>query len=157
MTISYGPEGTAIRIGNAERESAARALGEHFAAGRLDQHEFDERVTATYAARTYAELGVLFTDLPEPRPARPQPAVPARPPVPAGGPGWGDGWPAALRRGRGLLTSLPWPVAVMLVVVALALAVGTLMLLMPFLWVPLIWLWFCLGPRRWHRGYGRWR
>jgi uncharacterized membrane protein len=158
MTISYGPEHAAIRIGHSERESAARALGEHFAAGRLDQHEFDERVTATYAARTYADLGVLFTDLPEPRPTRPRAAEPTRPPVPAAGPGRDGGWPVALRRGRWLLTTLPWPVAVVLVVVMLALMVGAVLALVPFLWVPLIWLWFCLGPRSWHRGHGRrWR
>jgi Flp pilus assembly protein TadB len=53
-----------VRIGNAEREAAADDLGEHFRAGRLDVHEYDERITAAYAARTIEDLQTLFTDLP---------------------------------------------------------------------------------------------
>jgi Domain of unknown function (DUF1707) len=55
-----------IRIGDAERNAAAAALGEHFAAGRLDRAEFDERVDLALRARTGADLEVLFTDLPRP-------------------------------------------------------------------------------------------
>jgi hypothetical protein len=53
-----------IRIGNAEREAAVRALGDHYAQGRLDQDEYEERVTAAYAARTSGDLAPLFEDLP---------------------------------------------------------------------------------------------
>jgi hypothetical protein len=53
-----------MRIGNDEREQAVRALGEHFAQGRLEPHEFEERTTAAYAARTTEELDPLFADLP---------------------------------------------------------------------------------------------
>lgn len=63
-----------VRVGTAEREQAAAALGEHFAAGRLELDEYDERVSRAYAAKTAADLVVLFADLP-----RPQPAPPARP------------------------------------------------------------------------------
>ncbi|NKY44341.1 DUF1707 domain-containing protein [Nocardia cerradoensis] len=63
-----------VRVGTAEREQAAAALGDHFAAGRLELDEYDERVSRAYAAKTAADLIVLFTDLP-----RPQPAPPARP------------------------------------------------------------------------------
>ena len=38
----------------------ARAQAE----GRLDLDEFDERITATLAARTYGELAVITEDLP---------------------------------------------------------------------------------------------
>ena len=41
-----------------------RALGEHFAEGRLDQQEYEERVSAAYAARTAEDLAPLFRDLP---------------------------------------------------------------------------------------------
>ena len=62
-----------VRIGHTERERAAALLGEHFAAGRLDTDEFDERVQRVYAARTSGELEPLFVDLPDTRPvARPQ-------------------------------------------------------------------------------------
>lgn len=61
-----------LRIGDAEREAAVHALGEHFAAGRLDRDEFDERSAVAYAARTDAELRPLFGDLPAPHPGVPR-------------------------------------------------------------------------------------
>jgi hypothetical protein len=68
-----------VRIGHAERERAATLLGEHFAAGRLDMAEFDERIQRVYAARTAGELEPLFADLPDTRPAaRPQTATTRR-------------------------------------------------------------------------------
>jgi TM2 domain-containing membrane protein YozV len=53
-----------VRIGNAEREAAVRELGEHYATGRLDATEYEERTTAAYAARTADDLEPLFADLP---------------------------------------------------------------------------------------------
>ena len=64
-----------LRVGDAERDSAVRALGEHFAAGRLTHDELDERTTAAWSARTAGELTALFSDLPRPH-ATPTP--PAR-------------------------------------------------------------------------------
>jgi hypothetical protein len=55
-----------IRIGHAEREQAASALGEHFSAGRLDTEEFDDRIQKVYGAKTAGELAPLFADLPQP-------------------------------------------------------------------------------------------
>ena len=60
------PDPRSIRIGTAEREQAVKALGEHFAQGRLEPAEFEERMTAAYAARTASELERLFDDLPSP-------------------------------------------------------------------------------------------
>ena len=54
-----------LRIGTAEREQAARLLGQHLSAGRLELSEFDERVKAAYGARTERELAALFIDLPD--------------------------------------------------------------------------------------------
>jgi hypothetical protein len=59
-----------IRIGDDEREAAVRALGDHFAAGRLTKEEFDERSEQAWAARTRSALMPLFADLPRP-PGRP--------------------------------------------------------------------------------------
>lgn len=59
------------RIGDAEREAAAAALGEHFAAGRLDREEYDERSGRVWAAKTNSDLWPLFADLPSPQ-ARPR-------------------------------------------------------------------------------------
>ena len=58
-----------LRVGDAERDAAVEALGEHFAAGRLTHEEFDERSTAAWSARTAGELTALFTDLPRPQAA----------------------------------------------------------------------------------------
>ena len=64
----YGARGVPpdghVRIGDAEREQAIGALGEHFAAGRLSKDEFDERGSAAWAAKTSADLAPLFSDLP---------------------------------------------------------------------------------------------
>ncbi len=57
-----------IRIGNAEREAAVRELGEHYAAGRIDGAEYEERTSAAYAARTADDLTPLFADLPHEQP-----------------------------------------------------------------------------------------
>lgn len=57
-----------IRVGDAEREDALRALGEHLSAGRLDIDEYGERTAKVAAAKTRGELLTLFADLPAPRP-----------------------------------------------------------------------------------------
>jgi TM2 domain-containing membrane protein YozV len=73
-----------VRIGNSEREAAVRALGEHFAEGRLDPEEYEERAAAAYAARTADDLAPLFKDLPRGDQSAPVAAPPPGPyPVPA--------------------------------------------------------------------------
>jgi hypothetical protein len=62
MTMSGPP----IRIGNDERQAAAHALGDHYAQGRLEAGEYEERVSAAFTARTSADLDELFADLPRP-------------------------------------------------------------------------------------------
>jgi len=64
-----------LRAGDADRESLAGDLREHFAAGRLTEAEFSERLDATYRATTMRELDALRADLPDPRPL-PVPAPP---------------------------------------------------------------------------------
>jgi len=64
-----------LRVSDAERQAVADRLAEHFAAGRLDQAEFDERVGRAMSAKTRADLGGLFADLPETG----APAVPGTP------------------------------------------------------------------------------
>jgi hypothetical protein len=63
------------RIGDAERDRAAEFLRDHLAEGRLDQAEFDERLTRALTAKTQADLDPLFQDLPGPKPG--STAVPA--------------------------------------------------------------------------------
>ena len=68
MSATGAPE---PRIGDAEREAAVSALGEHYAAGRLTREEFDERAELAWAARTGSQLWPLFADLPRPQGSRP--------------------------------------------------------------------------------------
>jgi hypothetical protein len=74
-----------LRIGDADREAAARELGEHFAMGRIDAEEHNERLDQIWGARTAADLAPAFRDLPRPTATRkttpPSSSRPARPPV----------------------------------------------------------------------------
>ena len=67
-----------IRIGDAEREAAVTALGEHYAAGRLTKEEFDERAGIAWSAKTNSALWPLFADLPRPQ-AGPRPTQSSSP------------------------------------------------------------------------------
>jgi hypothetical protein len=58
-------------VGDAEREGALSALREHYAQGRLDAAELEERITAALAARTRSDLARPFFDLPGERRAWP--------------------------------------------------------------------------------------
>ncbi|GAA4242221.1 DUF1707 domain-containing protein [Actinomadura meridiana] len=66
-----------IRIGDAERDAVMLALHDHFAAGRLDRAELDERLDATLSAKTRGDLRVLVRDLPSPT-GLPEPEKPDR-------------------------------------------------------------------------------
>jgi hypothetical protein len=91
--------GHEMRVSDAEREAAAAELREHFASGRLDQEELDERLSGVFAARTRGDLNTLFTDLPPAGAAR---AGAGAPGAPAFGP-FGVGPFAARAAGSG-----PW-------------------------------------------------
>ena len=68
-----------LRIGDAEREQAAAELGEHYAQGRLSVDEHADRLDRVWAARTRADLGPVFRDLPgRYGPVALAPATPAR-------------------------------------------------------------------------------
>jgi hypothetical protein len=54
-----------MRAGDADREAAAAALGEHFAQGRLTLHELNARLDATLTATTHGELSQVTWDLPD--------------------------------------------------------------------------------------------
>jgi len=56
--------GNEMRVSDAERDTAATELREHFASGRLDQEELDQRLTDVFAAKTRGDLNASFTDLP---------------------------------------------------------------------------------------------
>jgi hypothetical protein len=72
-----------MRIADSDRERAMADLAMHYADGRLDHEEYDERLDAIWTARTRADLALLFSDLPRMQPAQPS-RTPARAPRPAG-------------------------------------------------------------------------
>ncbi len=51
-------------VGTADRERAVGILRAGFTEGRLSQDELDERIGRAYAARTYAQLWAVTSDLP---------------------------------------------------------------------------------------------
>ena len=53
-----------LRISDDDRHRVAEVLREAAGEGRLDIEELDERLEATYAARIYADLVPILTDLP---------------------------------------------------------------------------------------------
>lgn len=68
----------ALRVGDLERATACDALAEHFAAGRLDPAELDDRLARAMAARSRDDLRALFADLgPRRTPAAEPEAAPA--------------------------------------------------------------------------------
>jgi hypothetical protein len=62
-----------LRVSNTDRERVATRLQRASADGRLELDELDQRLSAAYAAKTYADLEPLTRDLPETS----QPAEPA--------------------------------------------------------------------------------
>ena len=56
--------GPALRAGDADRDAAAAALGEHFAQGRLTFDELLARLDATFTATTQSEIAETTRDLP---------------------------------------------------------------------------------------------
>ncbi len=117
------------RIGDVEREAATTRLGDHYAAGRLDHEEYDERLDAVWSARTRADLDQLFWDLPQ----TPPPVVAARP-------------APAVR--RGMSPFVPMLVIAVLVAVA-ALEAAPLVLV-----IAAVWMLFLRPRRQAHRWHG---
>jgi hypothetical protein len=55
---------SSMRISDSERTEAADLLSKHYGDGRLDEPEFHQRLDQAMRAKTYADLGGLFDDLP---------------------------------------------------------------------------------------------
>jgi hypothetical protein len=140
-----------MRVSDAERAEVADQLAQHYADGRLDQAELDERLTRTMSAKTRADLTGITDDLPEAgaRPAARTGAYPARsravPPAPRAR----RQWPRALlivaliavvaTTWHGLVSFWPWSWF------GFGFGFG------PWLWIALLaFCWLRFGPRR-HR------
>ena len=131
-----------LRIGDAERESAARELGEHFAMGRISADEHAERLEQVWAARTDAELKPVFRDLPRPRatesPRRPAPAPRSTAP---------DRWPPMPR--------VPFLFKLLVAIVVLSVAFHHLWFLLIALAVYVLVIRRFTHRRRWSSSHGR--
>lgn len=68
-----------LRAGDADRDRVAERLRIALEEGRLNLHEYDERLRDAYAAKTYADLDGLLADLPNPVPASQSALEPAGP------------------------------------------------------------------------------
>ena len=64
LTPQNNPGNQDYRIGDAERQKAMDDLGKHFAAGRLDITEYDNRLTNVAEATMRSDLIPIFSDLP---------------------------------------------------------------------------------------------
>jgi len=71
-----GPDPQRLRISDEDRHRVADILREAAGDGRIDFVELDERLEATYAAKTYADLVPITLDLPASVPERTGPAGP---------------------------------------------------------------------------------
>jgi uncharacterized protein DUF1707 len=79
-----------LRISDDDRHAVAEVLRHAAGEGRIDLEELDERLEATYAAKTYGDLVPITADLPAAA-ATPRPVVPPtapRPPAATGGPSY---------------------------------------------------------------------
>jgi len=128
-----------IRIGDAEREQAVSALGEHYLAGRLTQEEYDERAAAAWSAKTRSQLQPLFWDLP------PQQRAPVTPPQPSRG-------RSSRSRARRLLLAIPafWLLVGLVVLMAVVGAPWWAWLILGWMWFSGMFASFGLGSRRRH-------
>jgi len=126
-----------LRIGDAERESAVVALGEHYADGRLSKDEFDERSAAALTAPTQSALAPLFADLPAPHAAGP--ALSTTQSTVRTHPSWSPG---------GTLHRRGWRPIPILPVIVLLVALRVADLVPWFVFAIVVWFW-CFG--RFHR------
>lgn len=102
-----------VPVADQERNRVVDLLGEQVGAGRLNLQEFDDRVTAAYAATTLADLNALVSDLPvRQAPIEQAPVVRSsqpwvsRPRGPRVSPGAAQPWAAWLL--TSLITTIIW-------------------------------------------------
>lgn len=122
-----------FRVSDSERAEVADILSKHYADGRLDQAEFDERLQRAMSAKTRGDLAGLLGDLP-----------PLVSPVPA--------TPPHRHRGRSLLLYLA------IFLFAAALSAPWNWHYWHFPWVPFAIVMFFVWRRgRWHHHHSHYR
>ena len=122
----------AIRASDADRERVAERLRQAAAEGRLLTDELEQRLEASFSARTYGQLNALVADLP----------------------GRGLAAPAESRRRPSLGSALALAIAIpvmLAIVAAVVFAVTGVLLLLWMLWLAVGWWFFGHHRRRLHR------
>ncbi len=71
------PDPSQLRISDEDRHQVAEVLRKAAGEGRIDLEELDERLEATYKAKTYGDLVPITADLP----VRTTGALPGTPPM----------------------------------------------------------------------------
>ncbi|MEI5523702.1 DUF1707 domain-containing protein [Streptomyces brasiliscabiei] len=106
------PAAADLRASDADRERVSEQLRDALAEGRLDMEEFEERLDATYKARTYGELAPITRDLPGAGAVAPPAVVPSSSASVSlvKGPAGEASWPERIVGGEGSST---WGVAVL--------------------------------------------
>lgn len=116
-----------IRASDVDREAVVASLRDAYTAGRLTLDEFDERMAAAYASKTWGDLRQLTIDLPSQPilgsdvPGRRLPstaALPSHPPRPAPAPDTGQEPRPPQTRRRGGPIGILVPVAIWVLLVA---------------------------------------
>jgi len=95
-----------LRAADTDREATATQLRRSYSEGRLDQHEYEERINRCYAARHIGELAELTLDLPQEGPREREP---------------GRQWPDASYRAWRFVPIVPVVVMVLVLVLVSAL------------------------------------
>lgn len=138
-----------LRIGDAERETAAHELGEHFALGRITADEHAERLEQIWAARTRADLAPVFRDLPRPQAPAAAPGTRASSTDRQDRSAW-RGW-------RPELPHVPFPLKALLAIVLLWWGIHHALLLVIGIAVYVVFLRRLVRRNRWRRRQARWQ
>jgi Flp pilus assembly protein TadB len=134
-----------LRIGDAEREAAARELGEHFAMGRITVDEHTERLEQIWSARTAGDLAPAFQDLPRPRVAQQQPPRATTSPATRAG-----------RSRRPGLPHIPFPLKVLVAIVLIWWGFHHALFLLVAVIAYVVFIRRFIHRRRWHGRSGHW-
>jgi len=125
----------AVRASDVDRERVAERLRHAAAEGRLLTEELEQRLEASFSARTYGQLDGIVADLPGPRVVAPG----------------GTRRLAWLRPALAVAIAVP----VTLAVIAMVVFAVTGVLAMWMLWLAAGWWFFGRRRRRYGAGYGR--
>jgi hypothetical protein len=74
--VPGNPDPSQLRVSDEDRHRVAEVLREAAGEGRISMDELDQRLEATYAAKTYGDLVPITVDLPASRSGASVPAVP---------------------------------------------------------------------------------